>query len=175
MPSNKAKVKRPSPPGKENAGNARKMQPPGKGLKEKPRPSAQPLRMDALTKASPGLSEATDGQGDQHARLDQWSFAFNGSRPLQLTGRVRERGVGDEDEEGDILEHTSQIVQCTGRVATTKSGTAYVLGKPALSFDQLRKQLWISSRTGQLGRDDGSSVPPLDESIFFQALSSSQT
>jgi hypothetical protein len=33
---------------------------------------------------------------------------------------------------------------------------------PVAPVAQLRKQLWINSRTGALGRDDGSSVPPLD-------------
>ena len=101
----------------------------------------------------------------EHVCLQEWSFAFNGSRPLQLTGRVYNNPLRTEVgfEEGDLLEYTSQVVSCNGRTVMTKSGTVYTLGKPAAGFDQLRKQLWICSRTGQLGRDDGSSVPPLDE------------
>jgi hypothetical protein len=92
--------------------------------------------------------------------LDDWSFAFNGSRPLQLTGRVMK---GGGLEVGDLLEYTSQLTSIEGRRATTKSGTVYHLGKPADSYMQLRKSLWLTSRSGTLGRDDGSSVPPLDE------------
>ena len=101
----------------------------------------------------------------EHVCLQEWSFAFNGSRPLQLTGRVYNNALRTEEgfDDGDLLEYTSQVVNCNGRVATTMSGTVYTLGKPASGFDQLRKQLWISSRSGQRGRDDGSSVPPLDE------------
>ena len=95
-----------------------------------------------------------------HVLLDDWSFAFNASRPLQLTGRVFNNAAGFED--GDTLEYTSQIVEVKGRIATTKSGTTYYLGRPAQGFEQLRKQLWLCSRSGQLGRDDGSSVPPCD-------------
>ena len=93
--------------------------------------------------------------------MEDWSFAFNASRPLQLTGRIFNNGSGYED--GDLLEYTSQIISINNRSAVTKSGTVYRLGKPSASFDQLRKQLWINSRTGALGRDDGSSVPPMDE------------
>ena len=96
----------------------------------------------------------------EHVLLEEWSFAFNGSRPLQLTGRVFNNAAGFED--GDTLEYTSQIVQMKGRVATTKSGTTYYLGRPAPEFEQLRKQLWLCSRSGALGRDDGSSVPSID-------------
>lgn len=95
-----------------------------------------------------------------HVLLEEWSFSFNGSRPLQLTGRVFNNAAGFED--GDVLEYTSQIIEVEGRIATTKSGTSYYLGRPSSGFEQLRKQLWLCSRSGALGRDDGSSVPPFD-------------
>ena len=53
--------------------------------------------------------------------LDGWSFSYNSSRPLQLTGRVFNDCGGFE--EGDVLEYTSQIVSANGRVAVTKSGS----------------------------------------------------
>ena len=105
-------------------------------------------------------SSSAVGPESEYVVLEDWSFAFNASRPLQLTGRCFNNAAGYED--GDLLEYTSQITSINGRTAVTKSGTVYTLGKPAASFDQLRKQLWINSRTGALGRDDGSSVPPLD-------------
>ena len=96
---------------------------------------------------------------EERVVLEDWSFAFNASRPLQLTGKVNNCAGYDD---GDTLEYTSQIVSINGRAAMTKSGTVYQLGQPASSFEQLRVQLWINSRTGAMGRDDGSSVPPLD-------------
>lgn len=156
------------------------------------KPLASSLK-EPVPDAAPSSSTWSLATADtEHVCLQEWSFAFNGSRPLQLTGKVYNPAlrteVGFEDGNalcalmphpcapwcvipmchdlllaGDLLEYTSQIVSCNGRTATTKSGTAYTLGKPAANFDQLRKQLWICSRTGRLGRDDGSSVPPLDE------------
>lgn len=106
------------------------------------------------------LTTEVVGDGSDNVLLDDWSFAFNASRPLQLTGRVFSNASGLDD--GDTLEYTSQVVEVNGRLATTKSGTTYFLGRPGPNFEQLRKQLWLCSRSGELGRDDGSSVPPLD-------------
>ena len=107
-----------------------------------------------------GAIAIKDKDSSEHVRLEEWSFAFNASRPLQLTGRVFHGTDGYE--EGDLLEYTSQLIAIDGRIATTKSGTIYKLGQPAAGFEQLRKQLWISSRTGRPKFDDGSSVPPFD-------------
>ena len=72
--------------------------------------------------------------------LDGWTLAFNGSRPLQLTGKVfNNAGPGLED--GDAIEYTSQVVGVKGRVATTKSGTKYYLGEPSADFEAVRVQL----------------------------------
>ena len=71
--------------------------------------------------------------------LDEWSLSFNGSRPLQLTGRVFNNSQGFE--EGDVLEYTSQLVGVDGRVATTKSGTKYYLVAPAAGFAAIRAVL----------------------------------
>ena len=127
-------------------------------------PAKKPLAAHQQATVPVVNAEQVSGESE-HVCLQEWSFAFNGSRPLQLTGKVYNNALRTEEgfEDGDLLEYTSQVVNCNGRVATTKSGTVYTLGKPAKGFDQLRKQLWISSRSGQLGRDDGSSVPPLDE------------
>lgn len=117
----------------------------------------------AIERARAGAADHVKVQPDAaplHVLLEEWSFAFNGSRPLQLTGRVFSNAGGFED--GDVLEYTSQVVEVTGRIAMTKSGTTYYLGRPAGGLEQLRKQLWLCSRSGALGRDDGSSVPPLD-------------
>ena len=128
----------------------------------RPRPAAFPPEPILSPIRGPVASApSTAGAGEDRVTLEDWSFAFNASRPLQLTGRIFNNGSGYED--GDLLEYTSQIVSINGRSAVTKSGTVYRLGKPSASFDQLRKQLWINSRTGALGRDDGSSVPPMDE------------
>ncbi|KAL1525452.1 hypothetical protein AB1Y20_020309 [Prymnesium parvum] len=40
--------------------------------------------------------------------LDDWCFSYNGSRPLQLSGKVFNNGEGYD--EGDSLEYTSQVV-----------------------------------------------------------------
>jgi len=71
--------------------------------------------------------------------LDGWSFAFNGSRPLQLKGRVFNTAKGDE--EGDPLEYTSQVISVEGRIVQTRSGTRYRLGEPATDFFPLRERL----------------------------------
>ena len=107
------------------------------------------------------VSLPSTASDDDRVCLEEWSFAFNASRPLQLTGRIFNNSSGYED--GDLLEYTSQITSISGRTAVTKSGTVYKLGRPSAHFERLRTQLWINSRTGALGRDDGSSVPPLDE------------
>ena len=122
-------------------------------------PSPQQSSCSAQADAEP-TTQAVVEDGSENVLLDDWSFAFNASRPLQLTGRVFNNASGFED--GDTLEYTSQVVEVNGRLATTKSGTTYFLGRPGPSFEQLRKQLWLCSRSGALGRDDGSSVPPLD-------------
>ena len=128
----------------------------------RPRPAASPPEPILSPIRGPVASApSTAGAGEDRVTLEDWSFAFNASRPLQLTGRIFNNGSGYED--GDLLEYTSQIISINNRSAVTKSGTVYRLGKPSASFDQLRKQLWINSRTGALGRDDGSSVPPMDE------------
>ena len=71
--------------------------------------------------------------------LDGWSFSYNGSRPLQLTGRVFNSAGGFE--EGDLLEYTSQVIAANGRIVKTKSGTSYFLGQPDPSFGPIRMQL----------------------------------
>jgi hypothetical protein len=87
----------------------------------------------------PVASHTAAGSADnQHDRicLEEWSFAFNASRPLQLTGRIFNNASGYED--GDLLEYTSQVTSVSGRTAVTKSGTVYVLGKPSATFEQVR-------------------------------------
>ena len=135
-------------------------------LKAKPRPAAAPggdLMSPARGPASNIVVAPMSSSDDDRVLLDDWSFSFNASRPLQLTGRVFNNGPSAGYEDGDLLEYTSQIVSISGRTASTKSGTVYKLGKPSEHFERLRTQLWINSRTGAMGRDDGSSVPPLDE------------
>lgn len=106
------------------------------------------------------LARAAHDEVGDHVFLDDWSFAFNASRPLQLTGRVFNNASGFED--GDLLEYTSQVTHVFGRVATTKSGTSYVLGTPAPGFELLRKCLWLASRAGAPAGDDGGGVPAFD-------------
>ena len=113
--------------------------------------------------ASNALVVPARSSDDDLVILEDWSFAFNASRPLQLTGHVFNNGPSAGYEDGDLLEYTSQITSISGRTAVTKSGTVYKLGRPSAHFERLRTQLWINSRTGAMGRDDGSSVPPLDE------------
>ena len=44
----------------------------------------------------------------EHTLLDGWNLAFNGSWPLQLSGKVfNNAGPGLED--GDLVEYTSQV------------------------------------------------------------------
>ena len=85
-----------------------------------------------------GAIAIKDKDSSEHVRLEEWSFAFNASRPLQLTGRVFHGTDGYE--EGDLLEYTSQLIAIDGRIATTKSGTIYKLGQPAAGF-------WSSSES----------------------------
>lgn len=82
--------------------------------------------MQSSRKLVADLARAAHDEAGDHVFLDDWSFAFNASRPLQLTGRVFNNASGFED--GDLLEYTSQVTHIFGRVATTKSGTSYVLG-----------------------------------------------
>ena len=99
--------------------------------------------------ASPGVVRNFEWDYEQ-TLLDEWSLAFNGSRPLQLSGKVfNNAGPGLED--GDTVEYTSQIVEVKGRIAKTKSGTKYYLGTPAPAFEAVRIQLCRGSAVGEYG------------------------
>lgn len=98
---------------------------------------------------SPGKVREWDWDHD-HVLLDNWNLAFNGSRPLQLSGKVfNNAGPGLED--GDSVEYTSQVVQVEGRIATTKSGTKYYLGNPAPEFEAVRALLCRATAAAELG------------------------
>ena len=67
----------------------------------------------APVSCSPDAASSLDQLGDfdwDHVILDDWSFAFNGSRPFQLTGRVFNGPAGGFDD-GDALEYTSQVTE----------------------------------------------------------------
>ena len=86
----------------------------------------------------------------EHTLLDGWNLAFNGSWPLQLSGKVfNNAGPGLED--GDLVEYTSQIVSFNGRVVVTKSGTKYYLGTPSPRFEAIRIQLCRASAAAEQG------------------------
>lgn len=86
----------------------------------------------------------------EHTLLDGWNLAFNGSWPLQLSGKVfNNAGPGLED--GDLVEYTSQIVSFKGRVAVTKSGTKYYLGTPSPLFEAIRLQLCRATAAAEQG------------------------
>ena len=86
----------------------------------------------------------------EHTLLDGWNLVFNGSWPLQLSGKVfNNAGPGLED--GDLVEYTSQIVSFNGRVAVTKSGTKYYLGTPSPRFEAIRIQLCRASAAAEQG------------------------
>jgi len=86
----------------------------------------------------------------EHTLLDGWNLAFNGSWPLQLSGKVfNNAGPGLED--GDLVEYTSQIISFKGRVANTKSGTKYYLGAPSPLFEAIRLQLCRATAAAEQG------------------------
>ncbi len=117
-----------------------------KPLLERARTKKKLGKIQALSTISVTSVYIGDEQSDAKAAhsaailLDDFSFAFNGSRPLQLTGRVFHQG----STEGERLEYTSQIVSVDGRIATTRSGTRYRLGEPAKDFFALRERLCLA-------------------------------
>jgi hypothetical protein len=102
-------------------------------------PMSISVTKDAKAGAKPAAAARIHDFEWEHTLLDQWSFAFNGSRPLQMKGRIFNTAKGDE--EGEPLEYTSQVVEVSGRVVTTRSGTRYRLGEPAADFFPLRDRL----------------------------------
>ena len=67
-----------------------KQQQPAQQKIERRKPSAAPLtpvRGAASTSIAPAIA-------DDRVVLEDWSFAFNASRPLQLTGRIFNNGSG---------------------------------------------------------------------------------
>lgn len=102
--------------------------------------------------------------------LDGWNLAFNGSRPLQLAGKVfNNAGPGLED--GDAIEYTSQIVGVKGRVATTKSGTKYYLGEPSDDFEAVRVQLVRETAAAEHGPVAAATVSvPFDAEKPFNGI-----
>ena len=101
-----------------------------KPAKKQPAPAQppKPVAMDALAASapaeplfSPNAVRVWDWDHEQ-VLLDGWNLAFNGSRPLQLSGKVfNNAGPGLED--GDAIEYTSQVVA----VQWTRCGTFFAL------------------------------------------------
>ena len=78
------------------------------GLRPSPSPRPSP-RPSPSPSPSPSPNQVRQFEWDhEHTLLDGWNLAFNGSWPLQLSGKVfNNAGPGLED--GDLVEYTSQV------------------------------------------------------------------
>ena len=72
------------------------------------------LRPSPSPSPSPSPNQVRQFEWDhEHTLLDGWNLAFNGSWPLQLSGKVfNNAGPGLED--GDLVEYTSQVTAARG-------------------------------------------------------------